>query len=448
MVLAIGILSGCSVTSSNEFDIFLSQSDANHKMNVEETNIPDFNVDLYPESLLGQYNSMKPWYLYNGEGKSMLTIQEAKEDVEAFFQLLHDFYGGYGYFGGDATFWPALEQVLNSFSDKSNISSKSLQQGLEAVLEPLIQDAHFSINGRYLCASTRQNMYYVPEIYLDEIQAKTIDPMYLKRTIGPDGALSYCFATLSTQGTELPKQLGEYTDLAWTLAEPAPSIGTTVYDQQNVDGLTVLVNQVLSDLGADENWGTRLDELNQFASSGTYYRDLPLFVIDLRGNIGGQPMFVSRWFEGFTGVTPSLYQSILIRWAPENGFIKAMGYSVPNTPGAVAIYESAGNWVEHDGIIFCLIDNATASAGEWFVQYLQTIEHVIFVGSNTCGATLMTNNQTYYLPNSKLSVSFGNSMMLTPDGNTDEIGFQPDLWVNPSDALESVINMCKYYKLS
>ena len=76
------------------------------------------------------------------------------------------------------------------------------------------------------------------------------------------------------------------------------------------------------------------------------------------------------------------------------------------------------------------------------------MEHVVFVGSNTCGATLMTNNQTYYLPHSGLPVSFGTSLMLTPDGNQEEIGFQPDLWVPPQDALEAVSRLCDHYGLN
>lgn len=447
------LLSACTPTETareeTAWDDFLSQTDEQHKNNVTQRTPPDLLSYPYPDTLAGTYDPQDPWYLDSGEGKSTLTAQEARKDVEAFFQLLHDFYGGYGYFGGDETFQPALEQVLSDLSGKTKVSDKSLQQSLETALAPLILDGHFAINGHYLCASQRLNMYYVPDLYLDEEQVEAMDPLYVKRTIGPDGALSWCFAALSGNGSDLPEQLGEYTDLDWTLAEAAPNIGSTVYERREVDGLTVLVNQVLSDAGAEgDGWYERMDQLNEFAGSGESYRGLPVFVIDLRGNIGGQPAFTRRWFEGFAGTAPTPCQSMLIRWSPLNGFMESLGYSVPEEPGEPVIEQTEGSWVNNNSVIFCLTDYATASAGEWFVGDLHTMEHVVFVGSNTCGATLMTNNQTYYLPNSGLTVSFGTSLMLTPDENQEEIGFQPDLRVAPADALEAVSRLCSYYGLN
>lgn len=447
------LLSACAPaeTAGQEtaWDQFLAQTDERHKTSVTQGAAPDLTSYLYPDTLAGNYDTQDPWFLDGGEGKSTLTVQEAKEDAEAFFQLLHDFYGGYGYFGGDEAFQPALEQVLSDLSGKTKVSSKSLQQSLENALAPLILDGHFAINGHFLCAAQRLNMYYVPDLYLDEDQAEAVDPLYVKRTIGPDGALTWCFASLSSDGGDLPEKLGEYTGLDWTMAEAVPGAGSTVYERRDVDGLTVLVNQVLSDVGTEgDSWYERMDQLNEFAGSGESYRGLPVFVIDLRGNIGGQPALARRWFEGFTGTTPAPCQSTLIRWSPLNGYMEALGYSMPEEPGKLVIQKSQGTWVDNDSMIFCLTDYATASAGEWFVGDLHTMEHVVFVGSNTCGATLMTNNQTYYLPHSGLPVSFGTSLMLTPDGNQEEIGFQPDLWVPPQDALEAVSRLCGYYGLN
>lgn len=447
------LLSACAPaeTAGQEtaWDQFLAQTDEQHKTSVTQGAAPDLTAYPYPDTLAGNYDTQAPWFLDGGEGKSTLTAQEAKEDAEAFFQLIHDFYGGYGYFGGDEAFQPALEQVLSDLSGKTKVSSKSLQQSLENALAPLILDGHFAINGHFLCAAQRLNMYYVPDLYLDEDQAEAVDPLYVKRTIGPDGALAWCFASLSSDGSDLPEKLGEYSGLDWTMAEAAPGVGSTVYERREVDGLTVLVNQVLSDVGTEgDSWYERMDQLNEFAGSGESYRGLPVFVIDLRGNIGGQPALARRWFEGFTGTTPIPRQSTLIRWSPLNSYMEALGYSVPEEPGKLVIQKSEGTWVDNDSLIFCLTDYATASAGEWFVGDLHTMEHVVFVGSNTCGATLMTNNQTYCLPHSGLPVSFGTSLMLTPDGNQEEIGFQPDLWVPPQDALEAVTRLCGYYGLN
>ena len=284
LAAGLALLSACAPSEVEQkqgaWDAFLSQVDEQHKTSVTQGTAPDLTVYPYPDTLAGTY--------------------------EAFFQLLHDFYGGYGYFGGDEAFRPALEQVLNDLSGQTMVSAKSLQQSLESALTPLILDGHFAINGHYLCAAQRQNMYYVPDLYLDEEQAAAMDSAYVKPTIGPDGALAWCFAALSRDGRDLPETLGEYTGLAWTLAETAPDAGTTVYERREAEGLTVLVNQVLSDAGAEgDSWYERMDQLNTFADSGGSYRDLPVFVIDLRGNIGGQPAFARRWFEGFAGTAPA-----------------------------------------------------------------------------------------------------------------------------------------------
>ena len=440
------MLAACGGTSGGAWEEFLVQTDARHRAETEGA-APDFAAHVYPDALMGAYDARNPWYLDDGTGKSALTAQEAREDAEARFQLLRDFYGGYGYFGGDEAFQPALAQVLSEFSGKSNVSAKTLRQSLEGALEPLIRDGHFAIDGHYLNSLNRQDMYYVPDLYLEEEDVEGLDPAYVKRTVGPDGALTWCFAALSSRESELPETLGEYTGLDWRPAEPAPDIGTVVCERRETDGLTVLVNQVLSDAGA-EDWYARMDELNGFADSGESYRDLPVFVIDLRGNIGGQPAFARRWFEGYTGTVPSPRQSTLIRWSPLNGFLETMGYQVPDAPGETVCQETEGVWVENESLIFCLTDQATVSAGEWFVRDLSSMEHVVFVGSNTGGASLMTNNQTYYLPNSGLAIQFGTGLTLFSEENADGYGFAPDLWVPPEDALDAVIRLCEHYGLN
>ena len=345
LAAGLALLSACGPSEVEQrqgaWDAFLSQVDEQHKTSVIQGTAPDLTAYSYPDALAGTYDAQDPWYLNSGEGKSTLTAQEAKEDAEAFFQLLHDFYGGYGYFGGDEAFQPALEQVLNDLSGGTMVSAKSLRQSLEGALSPLILDGHFAINGHYLCAAQRQNMYYVPDLYLDEAQAAAMDSAYVKPTIGPGGALAWCFAALSRDGSDLPEELGEYTGLTWTLAEVAPGAGTTVYERREVDGLTVLVNQVLSDVGAEgDSWYERMDQLNEFADSGENYRDLPVFVIDLRGNIGGQPAFARRWFEGFAGAAPSPCQSTIIRWSPPERLYGGPGLSSAGGAGGTCDSEN------------------------------------------------------------------------------------------------------------
>ena len=60
----------------------------------------------------------------------------------------------------------------------------------------------------------------------------------------------------------------------------------------------------------------------------------------------------------------------------------------------------------------------------------------------------MTNNQTYYLPNSGLAIQFGTGLTLFSEENADGYGFTPDLWVPPEDALDAVARVCEHYGLN
>ena len=134
LAAGLALLSACAPSEAEQkqgaWDAFLSQVDEQHKTSVTQGTASDLTAYPYPDTLAGTYDAQNPWYLDSGAGKSTLTAQEAKEDTEAFFQLLHDFYGGYGYFGGDEAFRPALEQVLSDLSGQTMVSAKSLQQSL------------------------------------------------------------------------------------------------------------------------------------------------------------------------------------------------------------------------------------------------------------------------------------------------------------------------------
>lgn len=100
------------------------------------------------------------------------------------------------------------------------------------------------------------------------------------------------------------------------------------------------------------------------------------------------------------------------------------------------------------GITFLLTDNWTASAGEDVLTDLHTVENTLVVGVNTGGCYLVSDNFTCYLPNSGLPVFFGTGLGFHETmENRDGIGYLPDLWVNPPDAMEAVARLCQYYGL-
>lgn len=437
---AILLLAGCEGTPiaqterSNGVSALIDGLDAQRKQELERTPV-DVSTVIQDVSPYGDYSSMVQWQSC-GRRKSILSAQEAGEDIDAAFNLLHDLYGGYHYFGGDEAFAPLRETVLSQLYDGERYTTRELKALLQEALSPVLQDGHFAIGGTLLLKE-RQRMFFVPDVYFDEIDR--VDPAYVKRTIDPEGKLTYCFAALSKDGKDLPTAVGTYDALEWIPAEDV-QIGAepVAYQKSERDGLTFLTCQSMD---------TYFQEpLSEFAHSGAEYQALDSFVIDLRGNQGGSPYYCREWLTGFLGQKPQSREAIAIRWPDTGGFHGLLGYTTPKTPGCYTIHSSDGLWNENSSTIFCLMDGQTASAAEWFVEYLHTLGHVVFVGSNTRGMMLIGGNFTYYLPNSGLDIYFGTGLHLYQDGdNLDGVGQQPDLWVNPTEAADAVLNMWKYY---
>lgn len=439
MVAAILLLAGCkgkpSIKTERDKDLstFIDELDTLRKQEVEGAPV-DVSGMAQDVSVYGDYSSMARWQSC-GSRKSVLSAEEAREDVTAAFDLLHDVYGGYHYFGGDEVFAPLRETLLSQISDGEKYTARELKTFLRDTLSPVLRDGHFAIEGALLLEE-RQRMFLVPGLYLDEIG--DLDPTYVKRTIDPEGKLAYCFAALSKDGTDLPTSIGVYADLAWMQAEDLRIEGEpAAYEKEERDGLTFLTCRTM---------GSRVQKpLLEFSQSGGEYRELDAFVIDLRGNRGGSAYYWREWLAGFLGQKPQGRETIAVRWPDTGGFYGCLGYLTPQTPGTYTVNSSDGRWNENDRTIFVLTDGQTSSSAEWFVEYLHTLGHVVVVGSNTSGMMLMGGNFTYYLPNSGLALYFGSGLQLFRDGeNLDGVGLQPDLWIDPARAADAVTALWKY----
>lgn len=105
--------------------------------------------------------------------------------------------------------------------------------------------------------------------------------------------------------------------------------------------------------------------------------------------------------------------------------------------------------MNNENIIFVLIDKGVMSSAEGFVEKLRTLDHVVFVGSNTKGATDTPDQLRMYLPNSGLLVYFGVGLDMSKQSPhfMDGVGYEPDLWLDNEDMLERVLNLIKRYDL-
>ena len=367
-----------------------------------------------------------------------LTLEQAREDVETAFTLLRTTYGGYEYFGGDEVFDGLREDALARLeeADPALPLTDAVAEALYAVLSPVVRDGHFSVNNRRLIEAYELSPYYVPGVYLDDPTG--LDEDYIKPTIGPDGAITYGFYALSRDGSDLPGTLGRY-ELDWTLCEPVGR-GNFVFAEKEYRGIPTLQSRYMS---ADTPEGE--EQLERFASCGGEYAGAPLLIFDVRSNPGGSDWWFMEWFNGWTGQYAQPHKCTGHRYSQISCYFldypdEAMGtWQVSSRPG---------RWVEREGLTFLLTDAATASAGEDVLLDLHTVENTLVVGVNTGGCSLVPDNFTCYLPNTGLPIFFGTGLgFYETMENRDTVGYAPDLWVNPPDALDAVARMCEYYGL-
>ncbi|MBR2409355.1 MAG: hypothetical protein IKB07_10435 [Lachnospiraceae bacterium] len=377
-----------------------------------------------------------------------VTSQQAAEDVTLAFELLSYVYGGYHYFGGDEVFFPIRDSILAKLTSMKEIQTNDLWELLWEGLSPVIADNHFelSTDQRGIYAHERdysQSTYFVRDLYFDDPTG--VDPQYVKRTIGPEGALTYCLATVCKSPENLPTTMtieGVEHPLSWHLAQPtvlSSSKEKKVFSETTMADGRLPVLQNYSFGGSDK-------KMNEFAATGTSYKEEPLFVLDLRGNLGGNDGYAHTWIKNFCGkdvIEKELWSAkITTSYTVANGgFVNANG-------GVWRTSESDGTLWETDNLIFVLIDNNTASSGESFTNMLTLGKRVILVGTNTMGCLNFGNANKLYLPNSGIMLRLGaNCSFYQSLDKTEGIGYSPDLWVEPSDSLDAVVRLCHYYGL-
>ena len=370
-----------------------------------------------------------------------LTLEQAREDVETAFTLLRTTYGAYEYFGGDEVFDGLREDALARLeeADPALPLADAVADALYAVLSPVVRDGHFVVDNRRLIEAYELSPYYVPGVYIDDPTG--LDEDYIKPTIGPDGAITYGFYALSHDGSDLPDSLGGY-ELDWTLCEPVGR-GNFVFAESEYRGIPTLQSRRMSSRTPEEE-----AQLERFASCGGEYAGAPLLIFDVRSNPGGSDRWVMGWFEGWTGQPAQPLGAGGHRYSQLGCEVHGSSYYPPERMGTWSIWTEDGNWVEREGITFLLTDGGTASSGETAVQFLRTVENTLAVGLPTGGCSLVSNNMDVYLPHTGVWLFFGTGLSFHETmENRDGVGYLPDLWVNPPDAMDAVARMCEYYGL-
>lgn len=390
------------------------------------------------------------------EPKADLTLEDVLDDVDTFFLLLQTTYGPYYYFGGDDVFLPIRDAVKEKLaaavaSDPWNREDALfLCEKLEGILYkhlyPVLVDGHFFI-GRYAPRNTfAKYMYYVPDLYLDSMEGAE-DPDYLKPTIGPDGRICYWYAALSHDGSDLPGTL-DGNSLKWQQALRTNSSGDALaFSESEWEGIPVLTSRRMHDGGVLGGTARSADQeaLARFSSCGGEYTGSPLLIFDVRGNGGGSDQYIMGWFQDWAGTSNPTRGAVAHRYSQ----LSCQIIYPTEHMGTWGGFRLEGTWAERSGPVFVLQDKGVASSGETVVEFFRMAADTLFVGGPTLGCALVPNNLTLYLPHSGLSCYFGTGISFhETDENRDGIGYLPDLWVEPTEALEAVERLIAYYGLN
>lgn len=453
--------------------------------------VSDFNVDNFTPDYLDEINVFSQEeidkFLTKRDSKAV-TKKEAIEDVEALFKLYKYTYAGYHYFGGDETHDEAKRNIINDIKE-FNKDEISCEQFIKIISKNMnfVQDGHSHIisikQGKYqlesMSSCEKYKMYINDEydisykngeyfLYLNnkefaiESVAEDTDlEKYIKTTIGDDGKLCYAFISLftteenSAKHSKIAVKDGAekiIVDIKWRICKDVTADYEEPFEKTVISGIPVYTVHTMSAKDSHE-----IESLNEFSGSALKAKYEKLFIIDLRGNKGGDSSYSMDWFYYYTGsypvipiqmytkVTP-LYLSVLEKFGGVAS--ESEKYSMVNGKWDTYISKDK-RWVSNDNIIIVLIDYNVASAGEDMVKYLQYLDNVIFIGSNTRGAQLTGNVADKYLPNSGLLAYYGDKIFFYDTlENKDGKGDMPDIWVNPTEALDKAIKLCKYYMLN
>ena len=458
-----------------DFAAFLEERNAAHKVQLDkkyteeffETYGPDFYEDL---NLVSEEEAAL--LLSTPENDSLQTPYpkaDILEDVDLLFRVFKSFYGPYYYYGGDEAFEGAkarIETEINAVSDQLTL------EDVIAILSKnlfFIKDRHMNIGPELLCETNKIAVhdYYVEDLwfyeddvgyytkkegrkwYLSSVGSDENVNEYLKVTIDEKGQLCYMLgltvpvddARLSIDAITLCR--GERIagiPIAWTefSARAGYSLEETITVKNGIP-LLETVPQPLCNYSAEEEEAAQ----NRLRNMGKDILTQDVVVVNLNGGSGWQSLF-----ESIDHQIHALAMFRLSKTAEQLGR-RNMPWQEGNY-GEYVIQYFSGKWGENNRLIFAVQDRGNFSAAEDTIADIRSIENVVLVGGSTGGTAGPSGgtNQRMFLPKTGLPVHFGASLMIDPGYTEDGYCFDPDIWIDPDDAVDAIYRMCQFYGIS
>ena len=402
-------------------------------------------------------------------------------DLNLFFHALSSLYAPYIYLGGDEVFLPILHNIRYILSQSMYWTPCELEEIIYTNLAPVITDIHFRLGDRrfygdmeifhYDMRFTRSTSgficiyseLYVRELILQCFPDMSLDIQDVLRFSMDEYGRQFFYApviALPAPANEFPTYYLQiiYEDETYRIV-PMNMLGSVrsldrvrrAWDPnptfEIMQGVPVVAVGGMGCTSAPLDEGGR--GAGQFMALTEQLRDEPVFILDLRGNRGGNLMLPSRWFRRLMrqDIPPNFNHLAINNY--ERYVAGLEGRFRPGWPDPVFFDERhityawpACGVVSNEQLIIVLIDRFTTSSAEHMVDLAFSIENVLVVGQNTAGAAITSGGWlNTYLPWSGLRFDFSIDMRIFPDDHFQEgIGFAPDIWVM-GDALTAALNM-------
>ena len=440
----------------------------------------DFNNELEPNTILINNKIKRP---------GLLSEKKILNDVDYLFKLLKYGYAGYKYFGGDSRFNKARESIIAEVKERSILNFLTVKTFSKIIYKHLyfIQDLHFAVDGR---SPGKRLQYYTSNLYnfhkdkkgyytyLEGKKAYLVSinngnyKEFIKLSLDKEGKVIYRLGKLYSIKTDEPILTIKFEVEPLTERQVVNKKielkkyknnyykNKTPYNHYKKNGINIIEHRT-----ASANQKNR-PQLDKFAQDGQKFKNDDYLIIDLRGNSGGSNIYASQWIKNFSGKKPvelmigSELSTLTANKLLENSIKQSYGMEIEELDKEYQVLfdETSTGWseveytqpikIDNDTLIFVLIGNSVASAGESFVEYLKQLENVIFLGSNTAGLVNFGNVGMCNLPNSRIELMISTSISISPDLKLKEgKGYYPDFWITPNDSLELTLQFInKYFK--
>lgn len=407
-----------------------------------------------------------PYGVWHFQHPRAVSVEEAIEDVNIFFNALYSAYAGYVFFGGDEVFLPVRDDIIASLNELSGMVQHSqIQRMLVDGLSPIITDLHFNIGNTQFDGDMRYfrivNVYYYRSengfrnresgLYLHSIQGHELEDL-MRLHLDEQGSLFYRPIVLMDRNYSrdivFTYEDESYYLHNWQIIGGSRPTRLDYPTLEWVNGIPVI--RVMT-FGLD-NFG--IDHAAPFMGFVDEVRDEPVIIMDLRGNIGGNGTFPLLWLHDLLGeIVPSNRILLVSGFESDQNAHRPQPFAdLPYEPEIFFGMEYLENGyfissnhppriVESNTLIIFLTDRFTTSTAEGFIDWALSMTNTLVIGNPTAGILAFSGDfgGRLHLPNSGINFGFGRSINLWPDGLfTEGAGIAPDIWVQ-GDALVAAL---------